>query len=91
MQGQSCRTIRKRSTRFRSTAPGYWLTTQKQPKHSKAQSTAHAARQPPTTKRQRTPAAAATQQTEMAANLNAQLEQEAGEELQAYKTLQGHV
>ena len=27
----------------------------------------------------------------MAANLNAQLEQEAGEELQAYKTLQGHV
>merc|ERR1712037_928393 len=29
--------------------------------------------------------------TKMAANLNAQLEQEAGEELQAYKTLQGHV
>ena len=27
----------------------------------------------------------------MAANLNAQLEAEAGEELQAYKTLQGHV
>ena len=27
----------------------------------------------------------------MAANLNSQLEQEAGEELQAYKTLQGHV
>ena len=28
---------------------------------------------------------------QLAANLNAQLEQEAGEELQAYKTLQGHV
>ena len=61
------------------------------PKHTKTLFSCARCTLPPTTKRERTPAAAPTAHERMAANLNAQLEQEAGEELQAYKTLQGHV
>jgi len=64
--------------------------TQKQPKTLQTNSRARCASRRERTEK-RTPAAAATQQRTMAANLNAQLEAEAGEELQAYKTLQGHV
>jgi len=61
------------------------------PKHTKTATAAPAARQPPTTNGKTHASRRTNNKSKMAANLNAQLEQEAGEELQAYKTLQGHV
>ena len=70
-------------------APHAALTKLTAPKHQNSYSCARCTPAAATNKK-RTPAAAPINK-QMAANLNAQLEQEAGEELQAYKTLQGHV